>query len=600
MGASTDRLDALISPWQKLKAYDTGITPEVALSRVLAASSSSDGQRRLFETMIARDADLGNAVDQRCLALAGARWRFEPIDNANEADVTRVQAALPDAVLNQLALEHAAMFRLFGYANLEIEWAPDWTVLNLHELPYAAGYAILGEIYVALAQGKYLKVDDPEIVDRLLVVRASEHDPAGAARLRRCVGLWITKAYLARDWRKYLERFGDPIMKASYDPAAPPPPDTGKTPQQTLLDALEDMRAHGIIVHANNVAVELMSDARSTATASFDVLWDRCNSGMTQSIIGQQSTVTKGAGGARASDEVRERTLDSLVEADARVVAGTLDEQLVKKVEAIHAGGRKTVQTVFSWERETIPLHRAQIVLIADKAGIQFDHEAVREELGLEAPSPEQLAADAAKTEQQIRLLEAQAKLKAGGPVKQDGTPVPGDGKKSGGDGASGAADAQPPTGLGARFLRAIRSVFTRASSDVEEYRAGIGTMNKALDGIAAASSGPLREALDGGLMASIKARLTDDMTLTEVDRVLQETLTAENIKPAALVLQKAILAGRLNGRLLGMAQVERARKRKEAQAPVVPEKKIVHRTTKYTTDERGQITGKVETEEAE
>jgi phage gp29-like protein len=560
MGASTDRLGALISPWQKLKAYDTGLTPEVVLGRVIAGSSSSDGQRRLFETMIARDTDLGNAVDQRCLALAGARWRFEPVDNASDADVKRVQDKLPDTAFNQLALEHAAMFRLFGYANLEIEWAPDWSVIALHELPYAAGYAMLGTIYVALATGKWLTTDDPEIADRVLAIRASEHDPSGAARLRRCVGLWITKAYLARDWRKYLERFGDPILKASYDPNAPPPPEGAKTPQQTLLDALEDMRAHGLIVHANNVTIDLMSDPRGAATANFDTLWDRCNAGMTQSIIGQQSTVTKGTGGARASDEVRERTFDSLVEADARVIADAIDSQVVSKVEKIHAGGKKVMHTVFSWERETTPLHRAEIVLTAFKAGIEFDHEAVREELGLEAPSDDQLAADAAKTEQQIALLEAQTKAKAAGQVGQDGA-------AAAGDGAQGAADTQPPTGLAARLLRAIRSVFTRTPGDVEEYRAGVGTMHKALDGIAAASSGPLREALDGGLMAGLKARLHDGMTLTEVDRALQEALTAENIKPAALVLQKAILAARLNGRLLGMAQAERARKRKAAQS---------------------------------
>ena len=545
--SQTERLAARLTPWEKLRAYDIGITPEVALSRVLAAASSSDGQRRLFETMLSRDADLGNAVDQRTLALAGARWRFEPREGVGEGEAKAVLEALPEEILDQLSLEHAALFRLFGYAVLETEWAPDWSVIALHELPYAATYAQQGEIFVTLGGLQATRVDDPEIADRLIVIRASEHDPASAARLRRCVGLWVSKAYLARDWRKYLERFGEPIVDAAYDQNAPPPAEGGKTPQDTLVEALTDMRAHGIIAHAKNVEVTLLADGRQAATSSFDVFWDRCNEGIYRALLGQESTTAQAVNGSRASDQVRERTLDSLVEADSRIIRQAVEKQLVARVEAARAGGRRLVACVATWEREVPQSERADIMVKAKTADIEFDHDAAREELGLEPPSAAQLAAKAqAAADMAARLAGVGAKDTVNPP---DGKPTP---------------PNAPQQGMAARLVRAVRSIFSRRPAE-ETYRAGLGTMHEALDAIGAASSGSLHRAIERGVMDGLRARLHDGMTVAEVDRAIQDSLNQDHVRPVAEVFERALLAARLNGRLLGAAQMDRLRKRREA-----------------------------------
>jgi phage gp29-like protein len=169
VGAAGERLAARLTPWEKLQAYDVSITPEIAVQRVLRARESADGQRRLFQTMISRDGDLGNAVDQRCLALAGARWRFEPRPGVTEEEAARILAALPDEMLDQLILEHCALFRLFGYAVGELEWADaDWTLGGLHELPYAATVLEQGVLSIQIGGGKPVKADDPQFKNKLL------------------------------------------------------------------------------------------------------------------------------------------------------------------------------------------------------------------------------------------------------------------------------------------------------------------------------------------------------------------------------------------------------------------------------------------------
>jgi len=546
--AGNKLLVARLASWSRLQAFDIGITPEIATARVRAASYSATAQTRLFETMLARDAELGNAVDQRTLALAEANWRFVPADDVTEEQAKPVVDALPNEVLSQEVLEHSALFRLFGYALIEIEWGKDWSVLGLHEWPYAATEILNGEIRIYV-DGMQVPLDQPEFKDKFITLRASRHDPAGAARLRRCVGLWLTKSYLARDWRAYLERFGDPLLIGHYDETTAPT-DAGVSPQQTVLDALAQLKGSAIAAIPKSVEAALLTDSRSDATNAFDKLWDRCNEGIDNAVLGQSSTVRQAkSGGARSSDEVRERVLDSLVEADSRIIAATIRRDLIAKVEAARAGGRRLVKLESSWERAVPQATRATVMLTATQAGIDFDHDAAREELGLEPPSEEQLAAKAQATaDLQARLAGALAPK----------------GNDSGG-GVPPEPEAKPPAkqGLAQRLLQAVRAVFSH-EPDAETFRAGAGTMHKALDSIAAASSGPLHTVLDRGLLEAIRSQLRDDMTPAEVDQVFQQALSAAHVRPVAEVFERAILAARLNGRLLAAAQMARLRKRQE------------------------------------
>ena len=539
MSAASERLAARLTPRERLRAYDTGITPEVAVGLVSRASSSSDGQRRLFETMLSRDADLGNAVDQRCLALSGARWRFEPREDVTPRAAGALLKALPDEAFTQLALEHAALFRLFGYAVLENEWAPDWTLLGLHPLPFAATYVEQGRVMITLGGGSAVAADSPEFEARLVVIKADEHDPASAARLRRCVGLWVTKSYIARDWRKYLERYGNPWRIGHYPRSAPKGTD-GKLPQESVLEALEALEGNAIAAIPDDVKFELLADARMSASPAFEKLWTTCNEGIYNAILGQSSTVEQGSDGARSSDQVRERTLDSLVEADSRIIAGAITQQVVQPAERAKAGDRRLVRCVYSWEREAPQTERAEIMVKAMTAGIEFDHDAAREELGLEPPSPEQLAAKA--------LAQAAAAAALAG--------KPDEGEED---------DEQQPSAMG-RAWRRLVSLFAAAPrpDGRAAFRASEGTIHDALDSIGSGSARPFRRAIEQHLMTGLRDRLKDGMSAAEVERVLQESLNADHVSPLAEVLEEAILAARVNGRLLAAAQTERLRRRKE------------------------------------
>lgn len=518
-----------LQPWQKLRAYDTGITPEVATNLVRAASSSSDGQRRLFETMLSRDADLRNAWTQRMLGIISASWRFLPAEDLTEEQAKPVfDAGLPPTGFRRV-LEHLAGFRGMGYAVAEIEWGPAWTVKALHVVPYQATQLIEGELYL-WTPDRQIKVTDPELQGRLIVALADPHDPAGAALLRTVVGPWVTKAYLARDWRRYLERFGDPWAVGTY-PSTAMPDANGVEPKDALLGAIEAMKASGNLAKPEGTDIELLADTTKGATsAAFEALWDRSNESIYRALLGQSSTVAQGENGSRASDTVRERTLDAICEADAALMAEILQEQLVDVVASKRAGGRKLVEIHYSWEREAPPLERAEVFVKAKAAGIEFNLEAARQELGLEAPSPEQLAEEEARRQ-------AMADALAGAPPAPDEDDDP-------------KADAAP-TALAAR--RRI----------VHALRAGVAGDQEALDVVSGRSAAHAGASLANDLASRVREAVSDDATPQEADRALQEAVSDEVLTPLAAIFERAILAAAYTGRSNARAWSDRHRSRR-------------------------------------
>lgn len=530
MGArARDLIVRRLSPYDKLRAFDTGLTPELVLSKVASASYSATAQTRLFETMESRDTDVGNAIDQRCLALSGARWRIEPREGVDESRVKRITAAIPDEVFTQQALEHAAKFRLFGYALLEIEWERDWTVKALHPVPYSATMIETGEISIVVGT-QWTKITDPSLASRLIVLRADDNDPAGAARMRRIVGMWTIKSFLARDWAAYLERFADPLLHGTVPSGAPNTP-SGTTAKDALLNALVELRHAGIIVTEGEAEIELLADSRTAATAAFDTLWDRCNTAIYNGILGQQSTTKQGPDGARASDEVRSETLDSLVEADGKIIAATIDRDLVRVVERYHAGGALLARTAFSWEKEQPIGERVDVYTKAKAAGIPFSIAAAQQELGLTPPTPEEERAAAEKSA-------AVAELFKGAKGDED---------------ADDEGDEEQDSALSRLWGRLVAA-----------FRRAPGTQRDALESLTQEGADELTAALHKQVSA-IRRLVGPDMTVAEAEAALGRMLTAETAAPIADSLFRAILAATYNGRADARAWIAKLEKRQES-----------------------------------
>jgi hypothetical protein len=236
---------------------------------------------------------------------------------------------------------------------------------------------------------------------------------------------------------------------------------------------------------------------------------------------------------------VRERTLDALVESDARIIDEEIVEQIVRPTEEAVAAGARLVQLSYSWEREKPQIERAEVMKVASDIGIAFDQDAAREELGLQAPTDAQVADQKARADLEAELAKAKAEAKMLQPPQ---------------------AAPQVPAGVAARARRALSLLLGK--EEPHTFRAGTGTMHQALDAIGRASK--LRTAIEHNTMAELRSKLKPDMTPEQAEHLIGELLTARNLKPIAERVEAALLAARLNGRLLAVAQRDRLAKRRK------------------------------------
>lgn len=124
-------------------------------------------------------------------------------------------------------------------------------------------------------------------------------------------------------WMKFLERFASPIPVGKY------PIGTLPAQQRDLMQVLEGMN------HSSAIMVPLGTDlesfeAKRTGNASYENWCTFWNSEISKATLGETLTTEMGANGARAASETHASILDMLVDSDADLLSGTLNNGLIR------------------------------------------------------------------------------------------------------------------------------------------------------------------------------------------------------------------------------------------------------------------------------
>jgi hypothetical protein len=523
---------------------------------ILANVYDTETQVSLFQTVVSRAGYIRGLINQRIRDLANATWKFAPVDTTKDpktgkavipADVQRVLDALPSEAKLQAAIPWLAMVQLFGFAACQkILGADGVAVEDLEPIPWAAIKWQLGTWFVYL-DGRQTEVDD-ELRARLCIVTADPTDPVSSALMRAVVALWKLKGQLFAAQAIYVERFAEPTTLGTYDPEVLQVPD-GTTAEDMTLDVLKDIAKSPRVAVPLGVTIAYLSDDRVGAAELFDRDRQALNEEIMLTIVGTTSTTTQGSQGARASDEVRERTADSIIEGDAQLLASALQTELIDPIEFALTGSTGKVRVIRSWEKEAPPKERAETISTLKTAGVDFNPDPVREEFGLEPPSAEQLADAEMKRAQAAALVNGR-----GG--EEDGVPGPDDE-----DATPGSKGQAPQKGQGA----IVQSEGTPCPAC---HRASPGTTGKALDSIAEAGVQSAGRWVLDELLPALQDAIPENATPQQAESVIK-ALFLDNtlVSPLAQTLEASILAARANALALSRAELHRLRARGEVPA---------------------------------
>lgn len=184
------------------------------------------------------------------------------------------------------------------------------------------------------------------------------HAPHGDYRgwmhgaMRAIAPWWLMRHYALRDWGRYSERHGLPIIKAKSPSRGDPDQinqwrnDLATLGQETVIQLPQQVDG------AASFDVELL-EAKDTAHEGFRMLIAACDQEITLSLQAQTLTTSMPAegGGSYAAARVHADVRQALLEADARALTRTIYTQLARPFAAMNFGDPDIAPTVL-WNVE--------------------------------------------------------------------------------------------------------------------------------------------------------------------------------------------------------------------------------------------------------
>ena len=380
----------LESPYRAYPAR--GLTPE-RLARILRQADEGDLalQAELFEEMEERDALLFSLLQTRKLAVVGLDWRLEPAEEGREA--RRVLRAVEEVWWN-LPLEDLMLDLLSALAQGVSVVAVSWEWDGLLWRPQAFRWVHPGSLVYREAEDRFLLAsrERPE-GEPFPYGGAIEHRykarsglPTRAGLLRSVAWLYLFKHYALKDWMIFAEVYGQPYRIGRYDPAA------GEEERRRLEEAVRALGADAAGVISKDTEIEILEAAKGQGPDVYERLIRLCNREMAQAVLGQTLTSSEGDGGSYALAKVHERVRIDLLRADARALAKTLREGLLKPFVAFNFGPELLDLAPFvvpEVEEEKDLESRARVLQTLLGMGLSIPEAWLREEFGVPAPDPQ-------------------------------------------------------------------------------------------------------------------------------------------------------------------------------------------------------------------
>lgn len=506
-----------------------GLTPE-RLAALLLAAEQGDAIAyfELAEEMEEKDLHYLSVISTRKRAVAQLPIEVEPAgDSAQEKEDAKF---VEDELLRRDMLEHEIFDMLDaigkGVSATEILWAfsaRKWTVgdLKWRDPRFFEFCRIDGETLKLRGgiTGNGMAEDLPGGKFVVHVHKAKSGLPIRSGLARIAAWAYMFKNFAIKDWVVFLEAYGHPVRIGKYGP------NESDENKRILERALRALGTDAAAAFPETMSVEFVD--RKAGTAPND-LWrsqaEYFDLQLSKAVLGQTNTTDAQAGGLGSGQaEVHNEVRQDIERADAKLLAATLNRDLVAPLVMLNRGVRDKYPRLKigrpDQEDVTSLLDASERLT---EMGVEVDAEEVRERAGVPAAKPggqvlQKKAAPQAAQEPTEGL---------GGPGGGKKTQTPfldplkskNGGKEDGGEPAL-ASMADNPSGRAPDFIDR--------------------TADEALDDW---------EPLVEPMLASVDALIGDSADLPELQRRLAEALAGVDSSAFAELLARGSFAARVTG----------------------------------------------------
>lgn len=365
-----------------------GLTPQ-KLTGILLAAERGDATAyyELAEEMEEKDPHYLSVLSTRKRAVSQLPREVEPADQSDEA---KDDAKLISDWLERdtLETELADILDAIGKANSNVEimwefdelWLPGkliWRHPSWFEFD-----RIDGETPMLRGTG-----GQPEPLEPFKFIShvhsAKSGLPVRGGLARAVAWGWMFKNYSIKDWVSFLEMYGQPVRVGKFDVGA------SEEDIRKLMRAVAQIGTDAAAVFPRTMDIEFID---GKAGAAPNELWrsmaEYIDEQVSKAVLGQTSSSDAKAGGlgsgqAALHGEVR----DDIARADAKLLAATLNRDLVRPIIMLNRGPRKKYPRIKIGKPD--PVDVAGMVDAAERLvplGVEVDADEMREMAGLPAP----------------------------------------------------------------------------------------------------------------------------------------------------------------------------------------------------------------------
>lgn len=297
----------------------------------------------LLNELRQKDPYVQSLFGTREMSLAGCGWSIQPAIAPGARTASRRaqrRAEFCAAAIEQCrnvygGIQHLLDAILKGYSVCEVRWARSrGSVVPVELVPIAGRRWAFGPDHTLRYYDEGLLPPPGRDVLREYPGRFLSHTPRvngdllpreGLGRLAVWYAAFRTWAW--RDLMLFAELYGKPITRVAYDR------ERTQTEDKNLAENIAyELTATGRAIHPRDMDV-VIEWARSTGASgespSKQIL-DQAGDELALAVLGQRQTTANVTGGMGASGDVRENVRKDILESDARQLATTLREQLLR------------------------------------------------------------------------------------------------------------------------------------------------------------------------------------------------------------------------------------------------------------------------------
>jgi phage gp29-like protein len=295
-----------------------------------------------------RDPHAGSVLQQRILAVVGKEWEILAARSARKMGrpaATSQEQVVADFVSEVLencnfdqARQEILKAILYGFYVAEVLWENRGTPSNgvplfSDRVPRIIIKKIIGKhprrfLFTPERELRLLTLSnmiEGEILPerKFIVFTYGDSDnPYGRGLGQRLWWpVWFKKNGV-KFWLVFLEKFGMPTVKGKYPPGATP------DQKKALREAIEAIQSDTGLIFPDSMDVEFLEASRA-GTVTHEQLCDYMDRQISKAVLGQTAS-TEGTPGKLGNEKAQEDVRQEIIEADADLLDGCLNETLIR------------------------------------------------------------------------------------------------------------------------------------------------------------------------------------------------------------------------------------------------------------------------------